>query len=205
MSRGAQRKGERGRSQRWPALLFLLLPGGIALGVLAPQLVKVAPAEETPLASQGPPAFHAPPLYKQPLLIPRDFSTGFTPALVDLQNLFARTPFAPSHSQVSHMLAFPQNSGELIALDEVSQQLRKTSFKDVLAAAVVPRSELPGLSPLLPLMNPIPRSDGLRYDDFPGPGNGSGEFTTPVPEPGTAVLLALGLLGMTAIRRGAVA
>lgn len=202
MSRAAQGSGDRKRGRHWRSLLFLLLPGGIVLGMLAPQLVHVAPAEESESASVGSPVFRPPPLYKEPLLIPRDFSTGSTPALVDLHNLFSRTSAVPTPSeiQVSRMVAFPQNTGEMIALDEVSEQLKKTSFKDVLAAAVVPRSELPGPSGFLPLANPMPRGDGQRYDDFPGPGNGADEFTTVVPEPGTALLLGLGLLALAAAR-----
>jgi len=203
MSRAAQGSGDRKRGRRWTPLLFLLLPGGIVFGMLAPQLVQVAPAQESESPSAGSPVFRPPPLYKQPLLIPRDFSTGSTPGLVDLQHLFSRTSAVPrpSEAQVARMVAFPQNTGEMIALDEVSEQLKKTSFKDVLAAAVVPRSELPGTSSFLPLGNPIPRSDGLRYDDFPGPGNGADEFTNVIPEPQSALLLGLGLLGMAAARR----
>ncbi len=199
MSRAAQRSEGRGRSQRGMALLFLLLPGGVALGLLAPELVGLAPAEEVVLAQEGRPAFRPPPLYKQPLLVPRQFSSGLTPALLDLEELFSRSAAAPSEAQLGRMVAFPQNTGELIALDEVSEQLKEASFKDVLAAAVVPRSELPGPSPFLPLVNPIPRSDEFRYDDFPGPGGADG-LTTPIPEPGSALLLALGLFAMAAVR-----
>jgi hypothetical protein len=202
MGGSEQGSGARKRGGRWTSLLFLLLPGGIVFGMLAPDLVHVAPAEESEWASPGQPVFRPPPLYKEPLLIPRNFSTGTAAALVDLEHLFSRTSFVPTPSagQLSRMVAFPQNTGEMIALDEVSEQLKETSFKDVLAAAVVPRSPLPGPATYLALGNPIPRSDGLRYDDFPGP-NGADEFTTVVPEPGSALLLALGLFGVAGGRR----
>ncbi len=200
MSRATQRREGRGRSQRWMLLLFLLLPGGVALGLLAPELVRMAPAEEVVLAQEGGPVFRAPPLYKQPLLVPRQFSSGFTPALLDLEELFSRTAGGPSEAQLGRMVAFPQNTGELIALDEVSEQLKQASFKDVLAAAIVPRSELPGPSQFLPLVNPIPRGNDFIIDDFPGPG-GADALTTPIPEPGSALLLALGLLGIAGVRR----
>ena len=110
------------------------------------------------------------------------------------------TPYTPTEGQLSRMVTFPQNSGELIALDEVDESLQEVMFKDVLAAAIAPRTTLPGVSPFLPLGNSMPRGDGYRYDDFPGDGNGAVAFTTPVPEPGSALLVALGLLGLAAVR-----
>ena len=178
-----------------------LLPAAILIGIIVPELVEVAPAEE----QQSQPAetratYTAPPLRKSPLLVPRDFTAGFRQELFDLTDLFSRAPYAPTDAELSRMVAFPQNSGELIALDEASEQLKDVSFKDVLAAAVVPTSELPGIPPFLPLINPIPRSDGLRYDDFTGPGNGAEELTTPIPEPGTGLLVAAGLLLLAGAR-----
>jgi hypothetical protein len=201
MERAAQDKnGERRRSRRWMALLFLLLPGFLFLGLVAPELVGVAPAEEQELAGQGETIFRPPPLRKPPLLVPRDFSAGFTPELFDLQNLFSRTPYTPTQGELARMVAFPQNSGELIALDEVDEALEEVTFKDVLAAAISPTTALPGVAPFLPLENTLPRGDTIRYDDFPGDGNGALAFTAPVPEPGSALLVGTGLIALAAAR-----
>jgi hypothetical protein len=201
-AQGGSRVGERNGSARWMALVFLLLPGFLFLGLIAPELVGVAPAQEQERAREGEPVYRPPPLRKTPLLVPRDFSAGFMPELFDLQSLFSRTPYTPTEAQLSRMVAFPQNSGELIALDEVDEAMQDVMFKDVLAAAVAPAGVIPGIAPFLPLESTLPRSGGYqRYDDFPGDGNGAIAFTTPVPEPGSAPLVGLGLIALAAARR----
>ncbi len=197
------RDGGRNARRLW-ALGFLVLPAALLAGLIAPDLVKLAPADEHQLAGEGAPVFQVPPLRKSPLLVPRDFSAGFTPDLFDLQDLFSRSPYAPSDVRLSRVVAFPRHSGELIAVDEVDEHTKEIVFKDVLAAAIAQTSELPGIEPFLPLANPLPRGNGVRYDDFPGPSNGAAELTTPVPEPGSLLLLAGALLALSGIRRRAV-
>jgi hypothetical protein len=194
------RERARQRARRWMALIFTLLPGVLAVGLLAPQMVRVAPAQERQAPSgDAQPLFRPPPLRKPPLL-PKELSSRSS-VLVDLNNLFSQS-FAPSDRQLSRVGAFPKNSGELIALDDVHEEMRDVLFKDALAAAIIPRTQLPGSEPFLPLINPLPASNGLRYDDFPAPGSGADAFTTPVPEPGTALMVGLGLLAIALTRRG---
>jgi len=192
----SDRERRRSRRRPWMALLFLLLPAVVAAGLIAPELVAVAPAQEqdvsqveTPTRPVGPTAL--------PLLVERDFSVDGGTPLLDLQDLFRG---ASLHSGID-MVAFPQNRGELIPVDDVSSALPEPVFEDLLADPLIARSLVPRGESLFALINPIPRTNGLRFDDFPGGGNGAGEFTTPIPEPGTGLLLAGGLALLGVCRR----
>lgn len=181
------------------ALVFLLLPGVLCVGVLVPGLVHITPAVGQ---EAGEPDLYRPgPLRKSPLLVPRDFSSGFVPELHDLESLFARSYYVPSDAELARMVSFPQNRGELIALDDVDEHMREVMFRDALAAASVAEVGWEVTSPFLPLVPTLPYGNGVRFDDFPGSGNGASQFTTLVPEPGSGVLVGLGLVALGAVRR----
>ena len=146
-------------------------------------------------------------LGRSPLLVPRDFSAGFIPELLDLDQLFRDTEFRvdPSGERLARLLAFPRSHGDAIVLDDVDGYPLDLLFDDALVGdtiASVPDG-LPDAFGLGPIGSSVPLGNRVRFDDFPGGGPGrrsSGGGA--IPEPATGVLLALGL-GALGIRRRA--
>jgi hypothetical protein len=188
------------RRERISAVLFALFPGMIAAGLLAPNVIQVIAAEDqTP---EAPLVYKATKLDRPPLQIQRDYDTGYSPALLDMENLFSADGYVPGGPGMSRLLAFPRSGGDEIVLDDVDQAIQDVLFKDILMASV-PAGRGFEREPFLPLGNSLPRGNGLRDDDFPGSVVDSGLVSSdvPVPEPGTGLLVATGLLLLGAARR----
>jgi hypothetical protein len=197
----SSRRRERLR-RRVAAFLFALFPTLIGVGLLAPGFVQNIAAQDTRAVATSP--LQNRPLDRPPLLVPRDYSAGFVPELLDLEELFSTSGYTPSDAQLSRVLGFPRSHGDQIVLDDSDPAVRVVAFHDVLAAAVVDGTKFSS-DPFLPLSNPLPRGDGLREDDFPGNGVGDPLKKPPtatdqplpvIPEPGTGALLAWGLVAL---------
>jgi hypothetical protein len=137
----------------------------------------------------------------QPLLLPRDFSAGFIPELLDLEHLFSRVDYMgdPMARKRARIPSFPRNFGNVIVLDDVDQRIREIVFKDPVIVAQQTASAFPPPSAdLLPLPGPEPIGPDPRFDDIFPPRQDLGpDFV--VPEPSTGLLLGMGLtlVGLT--------
>jgi hypothetical protein len=188
------------RQSRWPArivvLAGVLFPLLVAGGVLAPQVISLMADVEidstaTETGSEVALDFSGPLPGKPPLLLPRDYDAGFVPELLDLQNLFDESNHTPDQmsQQYARLLGFPRSHGDVIVMDDVDREIKDVIFKDPVMVGA--RTAYPRPNPaLLPIGNPRPLGGGLRYDDPQATGEGP---VSPIPEPGTGVLLASGL------------
>ncbi len=203
----------RKRARRWHAriavLLFSLFPLGVLAGLLSPGLIML----QTTLTAEAVTAGETPPLGfgdvnlgRSPLLVPRDFSAGIIPELLDLDQLFRDTDLEvdPSGERLARLLAFPRSHGDAIVLDDVDGYPLDLLFDDALVGDTI--ASIPdGLGDafgLGPIGNSVPfgnRAGG--FDDFPGGGNAEGVPGPVVPEPSAGVLFALGLVALGLRRR----
>jgi len=198
------------RARRWQGrvavVVFSLFPMGVLAGLLSPGVIgfqtaqtaaEIAAAETAPLDFTGVNLGHS------PLLVPRDFSAGFIPELLDLDQLFRDTEFRvdPSGDRLARLLAFPRSHGDAIVLDDVDGYPLDLLFDDALVGDTI--ASIPdGLTDafgLGPIGGSVPLGNRVRFDDFPGGSTGSGSGGV-IPEPATGCLLALGL-GALGIRR----
>jgi hypothetical protein len=193
-----------------------LFPLLVSAGVLAPSMVEWAfqTGSAAGTAAQGDGA--SSPLAHQPLPAPRDPAIAFTPVALELDRLFLDTQFrgtdpapdfdgtllgapgsAPSASEIAQLLSFPRHDTDPIVLDGLSLPEEQIVFKDALIPDQLPLIAMPDVGDMfLPLCPTLPATNCMRYDDF----------TTvveplPIPEPGTAALLAAGLALLAANTR----
>ena len=200
----AEQRPERLKRRKRPILviLFSLLPLLISVGVLAPGMVKVMAEEEDPMAAPSTRITRRLSRYAhQPLLLPRDFSAGFIPELLDLEHLFSRVDYMgdPMAVKRSRLPSFPRNFGDVIVMDDVDQRIREIVFKDpVLVGQQAASAFPPPSAELLPLPGPDAIGPDPRFDDIFPPRQNIGPDVV-VPEPSTGLLLGMGLtlLGMT--------
>ncbi len=208
MPKGRQGNGRPRFGRRALAAVLSVLPALVLAGVFAPGVVEVA-AQERQAASSEPTRARVPfrpvRLSRVPLLVPRDYSTGFIPELLSPDRLFRRSPAAGDPDRrVARIGGPPRSDGDVILFDDVDPQFTTSLFKDALNPSFVADSSgLPPLPGFLALRSPIPPEDPFRtYDDLTGGGGdvfpSSGDDLPPpvVPEPGTGELLALGLAAL---------
>jgi hypothetical protein len=91
--------------------------------------------------------------------------------------------------EYARLLGFPRSHGDVIVMDDVDREIKDVIFKDPVMVGA--QTAYPRPNPaLLPIGEPRPLGNGLRFDDPQATGDGP---VTPIPEPGTGVLLASGL------------
>jgi uncharacterized protein (TIGR03382 family) len=201
MSDSSQLQGRRQR-RRTPLLklMFGLFPLLVAAGFLAPgwvQLLAIAQIGDEP--ARGEVIDRVGPYGHRPLMVPRDFSSGMHPALLDLDELFLAgrgTPLLPPR-HAGGVDAFDRSFGDLIAFDDFGKSDDLVKFKDVLTD---PHSLMVAAARdddyALPLCGTLYAGNCVRDDDFSGGFVLTDEDLQPVPEPDTAALMTLGLLGL---------
>jgi len=203
-----KQRSERSERRERSILTTLLwfFPLLIGAGIMAPGMVKVMAVEDE---SMGTSPLHLTRRLSryahQPLLLPRDFSSGFIPELLDLEHLFSRVDYMadPNAKEHARLPSFPRHFGDVIVLDDVDQRIREIVFNDpVLLSQTTAMVFPPPASDLLPLGGPNPIGPGPRFDDYLGPQIDVGEDFV-VPEPSTGLLFGLGitLLGITGRKR----
>jgi hypothetical protein len=185
-------------------VLLSLLPMLVGLGVLAPGMVQVMAVEGEQLDTGHVRITRRLSRYAhQPLLLPRDFSQGFVPELLDLEHLFSRVDYMgdPKAGGRSPLPTFSSNFGNVIVLDDVDQRLREIVFKDpVLDTQVASSKYPPPAADLTPLGESLTTTPGPRFDDYFGPQLDVNEDFV-IPEPSTGLLLGLGLVLMGGVGR----
>ena len=178
--------------------ILLLLPFLAIGGALAPGLVTVQYEEEEELAPRQRVPYQPVRLARRPLLVPRDFSMGFVPEVLDLERLFMGSQYrADVGDRFTRLPSFPHSRGDVIVLDDVDTFLTDTLFKDTLQAAVVADATAiwdPNVFDVIPDTTGFDGSN--QFDDFTG--QGRVDLTAPpiIPEPRTGSLVVLGLLGL---------
>ena len=178
--------------------LFPLLVAG---GFLAPGVIQVlALAQELTESERAPIADLTSPYARRPLLVPRDFSAGFTPELLDLDQLFLGSEYRVQVSAggLARVTSFPRSHGDAIVIDDVGEFVRDITFKDILMDVPSPMMLASEPNDLLPLCGTLHEGNCVRDDDLTG---GEIDDGQPIPEPGTGVLLALGLTALGCRRR----
>lgn len=178
--------------------ILLLLPFLAIGGALAPGLVTVQYEEEEELAPRQRVPYRPVRLARRPLLVPRDFSMGFVPEIMDLERLFMGTQYrADIGDRYTRLPSFPRSRGDVIVLDDVDTFLTDTLFKDTLQPGVVADATAiwdPNVFDVIPDTTGFDGSN--QFDDFTG--QGSVRDTPPpiIPEPRTGSLVVLGLIGL---------
>ena len=130
---------------------------------------------------------------RRPLLIPKDFTNGFVAELAGFDKLFASVSSGDLLRQQVANVNFGASDGDLIILDDIEEFVRDVLFKDAIDAPQL--DENPGLfddSLFALIPSPMGIDTPYQFDDF----GGSATQLQVVPEPGTALLLGLGLTGL---------
>jgi hypothetical protein len=178
--------------------ILLLLPFLAIGGALAPGLVTVQYEEEEEFAPYQRVPYRPVRLARRPLLVPRDFSMGFVPEVLDLERLFMSSQYrADVGDRLTRLPSFAHSRGDVIVLDDVDTFLTDTLFKDTLQPGVVADATAIWDPNVFDVIPDTTGPDGSnQFDDFTGQGSVSQVSPPIIPEPRTGSLVVLGLLGL---------
>lgn len=189
------------------AALLSLLPLLAFAGVLAPGLVEIAYEEPPDIAPQrkGTIVFRPVRLTRPPLLVTHGAGRGFLLEFLDIEALFSDNRYRGELGQrLADLQGFPAGRGDTIVIDDVDAIAASDElFEDILSPTFV-LNEAPLWDPkkfdVIPPLFAF--GNGYRFDDFPDPGFEPGHVDNPViPEPGTALLMGSGIVGIALQRR----
>lgn len=203
----AARRSPNGRPIRHSiaAAVLSLLPLLAFAGVLAPGLVQIEYKEEAGQAMhrKGTVVFRPVRLSRPPLLVTRGAGAGFLLEFLDIEGLFMDGRYRGELGQrLADLQSFPSATGDLIVIDDVDPISHPEIFTDLLSPSFVARNNPlwdPHLFDIIPPTFTV--GNGIRFDDFPDPGMVPGSSDTVVPEPETAALFGIGLIGLARLGR----
>lgn len=201
-------EGSRKR-ERLATLLLVLFPLFAMSGFFAPGFLRyLAQAETEEPAERAEVVDRLGPFAHRPLLVPRDFSEGYVPELLDMDELFHKRrnyrldlkKKKGEPQQVVIVSSFDRFFGDSIVQNSVGEIIAQVVFKDALMDEL-PRTvqalfDIEGNS--LGLCDTLSAANCFRDDDLT---NTSAAVNVPVPEPGAVTLLALGILGLAICAR----
>lgn len=183
------------RRERLAVFAMALFPLLVGVGFLTPGWVRVfATAQELDDPPRGPLVDRVGPFARRPLPAPREFFGGAAPELLDLDQLFAGEGAAIAPDATGRTGSFARTHSDSIVMDDLGKQDPDVDFKDLLiddTRAIAKLSD--DDEGVLPVCGTLPFGNCVRYDDFTGASLKLDSTPVPVPEPGTAALLALGL------------
>ena len=212
--RGSDRdRSDRDRmGRRLVGAVFALLPALMALGLLAPNWIeaRLVAAQAAPVPEAPSPLSWQPHHFKRPLLLPSEMLVDSDLDLVGVSALLERVTQAlggelaeeANPTSFAEYVAFPEDEVELTEEDR-RELVEEEIFQNMLEPALTV-----DLSPVWPEFADIIEWDaqglGAGYSlfvDFAGDESSGTGVAVPVPEPGTAGLLAVGLCALGGRRR----
>jgi len=184
------------RRERVALLVLMLFPVFVAGGFFTPGWVRlIAVAQTAELDPRDPVRDRVGPYGRRPLSVPRDLFAGSTTDLLDLDELFGDADYQPytMSKQKRRVAAFDRSYGNWIDLDDLLLQPEEIVFRDALIDEIQAQLTLAVDGPmvLLGLCDTLHGTNCVTSDNLTSV---SVPVQVVVPEPNTAVLMALGLL-----------
>jgi len=195
-------KGSQKR-ERVAVSVLMLFPLLVAGGFFTPGWVSlIAVAQTAEIEPRDPVRDRIGAYGHRPLSVLRDLSKGFPIEPLELDELFGDMDYRPDMMNQRRPLvpAFERSYGDWIALDDLGQESQEIVFKDALIDEI--QAELfvtvDGPLVLLRLCDTLHGTNCVTSDDLTSE---TVSLQTVVPEPNTALLMALGLLAFAGAGR----
>lgn len=183
--------------ERVASLVMALFPLLVAGGFLAPGWVRLlAVAQELPAGEREEIEDRIGPFARRPLPVAREFFGGSAPELLDLDRLFVTA--GPGGASGLGGGGFGPGQSDGIVIDSIGRATPALTFKDVLTDPTRVALNPFQVESFLPLCGTLPLGNCVRFDDLTGV---RPDAASPIPEPGTAALVGLGLAAIGARRR----